>query len=397
VETVTTETGKDPIVSFASTGNLFRASRRIVIKVGSSLLTDRDNSLRRQWLATLVHDITELHAAGKQMVIVSSGAIALGRQTLNYGTRKLELAEKQAAAACGQIVLCAEWAKVFQLSQPEPLATAQILLTLDDSENRARYLNARNTFATLLAHSNIVPIVNENDTVATEEIRVGDNDRLAARVAQMISADLLILLSDVDGLYTKDPRIDPHSAVLIKQVDEITPEIMEMAGGVGSASASGGMYTKIDAAKIAVGAGCHMLIGKGTEPHPIRSLLEGGVSTWFKAKANPQSARKHWISGTLRSHGSFVVDEGARSALLDGKSLLPAGIAEVKGDFDRGDAVAIETLGGRRIGKGLSEYSSYDARKIIGMKSSEIEMILGYKNRDTLIHRDDMVLENGSD
>jgi glutamate 5-kinase len=408
---------EDLTEKMSSTDNLFSAARRIVIKVGSALLTDLDNKVRREWLATLADDIAELHAAGKQIVIVSSGAIALGRQTLNYGTRKLELAEKQAAAACGQIMLCAEWARVFQLrdcrqdSGPsknvgsdklklfghfQPLATAQILLTLDDSENRDRYLNARNTFAILLSQSNIVPIVNENDTVATEEIRVGDNDRLAARVAQMISADLLILLSDVDGLYTKDPRIAPHEAVLVSEVDEITPEILEMAGGVGSASASGGMYTKIDAAKIAVGAGCHMLIGRGTEPHPILSLLNGGARTWFKAKANPQSARKHWISGTLRSRGSFIVDDGAKSALLAGKSLLPAGIAEVKGDFDRGDAVAIETLGGRRIGKGLSEYSSSDSRKIIGMKSSEIETVLGYKNRDTLIHRDDMVLENGA-
>lgn len=380
-----------------SLDNLFSTSRRVVIKVGSSLLTDHDNKVRREWLATLAHDVAELHANGQQTVIVSSGAIALGRQTLQCGTRKLELAEKQAAAACGQIILCAEWARVFQLNHLGPLETAQILLTLDDSEDRARYLNARNTFATLLAHSNIVPIVNENDTVATEEIRVGDNDRLAARVAQMISADLLILLSDVDGLYTKDPRVDPHSAKLVSEVDEITPEIVEMAGGVGSALGSGGMQTKIDAAKIAVGAGCHMLIGRGTESHPIRSLRSSGPGTWFKAEANPQSARKHWISGTLRSRGSFLVDDGARSALLAGKSLLPAGIAEVKGQFDRGDAVVIETLGGRRIGKGLSEYSANDARKIIGMKSSEIEAILGYKYRDTLIHRDDMVLENGID
>jgi glutamate 5-kinase len=371
---------------------VFETSQRIVIKIGSSLLVDSDGKARRSWLMALADDIASLHARGKKIILVSSGAIALGRQVLGWSGRTLELDEKQAAAACGQIRLCGEWASAFQREECQ-LPTAQILLTLDDSENRRRYLNARHTFEILLSQPNVIPIVNENDTVATDEIRVGDNDRLAARVAQMISADLLVLLSDVSGLYTSNPG-SGDQARLIHEVTQISPEIEAMAGGVGSEVGSGGMRTKIDAAKIAVAAGCHMLIANGIELHPIRSLLNGCDCTWFKAKANPTSARKHWILGKLRSHGTYVVDDGAAQALAKGKSLLPAGVRKVKGEFERGDAVTIETLHGRTIGKGLSEYSSAQAMRIIGTHSHDIENILGFKYRDTLVHRDDMVLES---
>ena len=371
---------------------LFESSRRIVIKIGSSLLIDSNNKAREAWLSALASDIAELHVRGKRIVLVSSGAIALGRHSLGWSGRRLELDEKQAAAACGQIRLCAEWANALQ-STKSLLIPAQILLTLDDSENRRRYLNARHTFETLLAQKNVIPIVNENDTVATDEIRVGDNDRLAARVAQMISADLLVLLSDVLGLYTENPTKAHNAATLVRQVIQITPDIEAMAGGVGSDVGSGGMRTKVEAAKIAVAAGCHMLIADGTQLHPIHSLIDGFDCTWFTAKQNPSSARKHWISGKLRSRGSYIVDDGAASALINGKSLLPAGVRHVKGSFERGEAVAIETLSGKRIGKGLSEYSSEQATRIVGVRSDEIERILGFKYRDTLIHRDDMVIE----
>jgi glutamate 5-kinase len=375
-----------------SVSALFETSQRIVIKIGSSLLIDSQNTSRRALLKALAEDIAKLRTRGKQVVIVSSGAIALGRQTLGWSGRTLELDEKQAAAACGQIKLCGEWANAFQFEEGA-LEPAQILLTLDDSENRRRYLNARHTFEILLALPNVIPIVNENDTVATDEIRVGDNDRLAARVAQMISADLLVLLSDVEGLYTSDPSTNQDSATLIREVTQITSGIEAMAGGVGSGFGSGGMHTKIEAAKIAVAAGCHMLIASGRDLHPIRSMLGGGDCTWFKAKANPSSARKHWILGKLRSHGTFIVDDGAANALMKGKSLLPAGVAQVRGEFERGDAVTVETEKGHTIGKGLSEYSSTQAKQIIGAQSKEIESILGFKYRDTLIHRDDMVIE----
>jgi len=371
---------------------LFETSRRVVIKIGSSLLVDSDNTARRGWLNALAKDIYHLHKRKKQLVIVSSGAIALGKQTLGWSTRRLELDEKQAAAACGQIRLCAEWASAFQFDQ-NTLQPAQILLTLDDSENRRRYLNARHTFESLLAQPMVIPIVNENDTVATDEIRVGDNDRLAARVAQMISADLLVLLSDVRGLYRTDPRTSPDQSMLIREVSQITSEIEAMAGGVGSALGSGGMRTKIEAAKIAAAAGCHMLIALGTEANPIQGLIEGAECTWFKASATPSSARKHWISGKLRSLGTYVVDEGAAQALSRGKSLLPAGVGQVRGEFGRGDAVTIETKQGRQIGKGLSEYSSEQATRIIGAHSDEIENILGFKYRDTLVHRDNLVMD----
>jgi glutamate 5-kinase len=266
------------------------------------------------------------------------------------------------------------------------------LLTIDDSENRQRYLNARNTLTALLAAPHIIPIVNENDTVATSEIRVGDNDRLAARVAQMMSADLLVLFSDIDGLYKENPTTNAN-AEFISEIDRLTPEIEAMAGGAGSAFGSGGMRTKIEAARIAFAAGCSMIIGRGIEPHPVRRLIEGERCTIFRASSTPKSARKHWISGSLHAVGSYIADEGAAAALLNGKSLLPAGVRRIEGVFGRGDAVLIKNENGRILGKGLSAYSSEDARRIIGRKSSEIEQILGYKYRDTLVHRDDMVIE----
>jgi glutamate 5-kinase len=372
--------------------DLFDRAHRIVIKVGSAILIGPDNSVRSAWLSSLANDIADLCEKGKQVIVVSSGAVALGRKTLGFDGRALDLHEKQAAAACGQITLCAKWANAFQFEDRQPLYPAQVLLTLDDSENRRRYLNARNTFETLLSKSNIIPVVNENDTVATAEIRVGDNDRLAARVAQMISADLLVLLSDVQGLFDADPTID-KTASLMPVVSEITAEIESAAGGVRSAVGSGGMQTKIEAAKIATAAGCHMLIAYGIEPHPIQSLIKGGECSWFKAKINPQSARKHWISGILKSKGSYIVDSGAVAALSSGKSLLPAGVRLVEGKFERGDAVMIETSDGKKVGKGLTDYSSADAVKIIGTRSNQIEAILGMKYGDTLVHRDNMVLE----
>jgi glutamate 5-kinase len=368
-----------------------RNIRRVVIKVGSSLMIGEDNQVRETWLRTLAKDISELRRQEIQVAVVTSGAVALGRQTLRYGNRALKLEEKQAAAACGQINLFSHWERAFQAENTN-LHGAQILLTLDDSENRKRYLNARNTFETLLAEPQIVPIINENDTVATAELIVGDNDRLAARVAQMISADLLFLFSDVDGLYTSNPTVDAR-AVHIPELRQITPEIEAMAGGAGSPFGSGGMRTKIEAAKIALAAGCDMIIGKGFDPHPIQRILSGERCTRFRAEASPKSARKHWISGSLQPTGTIVVDDGARAALIKGNSLLPAGVRAVQGTFERGDAVIIKDLRGRVLGKGLSAYSSADAERIAGFKSSEIERILGYKGRDTLIHRDDMALE----
>lgn len=368
-------------------------SRRVVVKIGSSLIIGTDLQARENWLKTLAEDIKNLRREGKQVIIVTSGAIALGRNVLRWGTRRLELEEKQAAAACGQIKLISHWAKAFQSeNEAESLYPAQILLTIDDSENRRRYLNACNTLSTLLAAPHIIPIVNENDTVATSEIRVGDNDRLAARVAQMMSADLLVLFSDIDGLYKENPHMNPN-AEFVSEINHLTPEIEAMAGGAGSAFGSGGMRTKIEAARIALAAGCSMIIGRGIEPHPVKRLVEGERCTIFRASSTPKSARKHWISGSLHAVGSYIADAGAAAALLNGKSLLPAGVLRIEGVFGRGDAVLIKNENGRILGKGLTNYSSNDAERIVGRKSGEIEGILGYKYRDTLVHRDDMVIE----
>lgn len=368
---------------------MFSEAKRIVIKVGSSLLVEEAGKLRAGWLAAFAQDVAELVAQQKEVILVTSGAIALGRAQLGLKNKSmLHLEEKQAAAACGQIALFSAWAEA--LAQHN-LKIGQVLLTADDSIHRRRYLNARNTIDTLL-DLGAVPIINENDTVATTEIRFGDNDRLSARVAQMSAADMLILLSDIDGLYTADPTQKPD-AQFIEEVASITPDIERMAGGAGSSVGTGGMVTKIEAARIAMGAGCNMVIARGTENHALKTLLAGGKHTRFVAKESPIGARKRWIAGSVHPAGSITIDDGAKSALSGGKSLLPAGVTTVEGDFDRGDTVLIRDAAGKVIGKGMIAYSSVDAVRIMGKKSAEIENIIGYKGRDVLIHRDDMVLD----
>jgi glutamate 5-kinase len=364
------------------------AARRVVVKVGSALLVEPSTgSVNRAWLESLAEDIAALRARGQEVVLVSSGAIALGRRELGLGRGKLKLEEKQAAAAVGQIRLAHAWKDVLEECG---LTVAQVLLTLGDTEERRRYLNARNTLTTLL-RLGAIPVINENDTVATAEIRYGDNDRLGARVAQMVSADCLVLLSDVDGLYTADPTREPD-AQFIPEVDGITPEIEAMAGGSASDVGSGGMATKVVAAKIAVAAGCNLCIAAGRDVHPLRRIESGARCTWFVADASPVTVRKQWIAGMLKPAGEITVDEGAVRALRDGKSLLPAGVTEVKGRFDRGDAVLVRDPAGVEIARGLAAYSSGDAERIRGRRSGEVEQLLGYRGRDEMIHRDDLVL-----
>lgn len=365
-------------------------AKRIVIKIGSSLLTDEaEGSMREEWLAALAEDIAAFSKQKKEIIVVTSGAVALGRLQLGLKSKtQMHLEEKQAAAACGQIELFAAWRDA--LAQHK-LKVAQLLLTADDSIERRRYLNARNTLDTLI-ELGAIPIINENDTVATAEIRFGDNDRLAARVAQMAGADLLILFSDINGLYDADPIKNPD-AKFIAEVRAITPEIEAMAGGSSSDVGSGGMITKMAAAKIAMSAGCNMIIACGTDPHPLKALSEGASFTRFIAPESPLSARKHWIAGSVHPAGSVTVDDGAVTALKGGKSLLPAGVKAVDGKFDRGDTVLIKDNKGSVIGKGIISYAAEDAVRIQGKKSQEIEQILGFKRRDVLIHRDDMVLE----
>ncbi len=361
---------------------------RVVVKVGSALLVDQETGrINRAWLETLVEDLRRLRRRGQQVILVSSGAIALGRRHLKLPKGPLRLEESQAAAAVGQIRLAHAYK---ELLEDDDVTVAQILLTLQDSEQRRRYLNARATIEALLALG-AVPVINENDTVATSEIRYGDNDRLAARVAQMASADCLVLLSDVDGLYTADPGKDPK-ATFIPQVTHITPEIEAMAGKSGSDVGSGGMTTKIAAAKIATSAGCHMVIASGYQKHPLRRIEQGARCTWFLRTSNPAAARKQWIAGTLRPAGSMTVDAGALRALLEGKSLLPAGVTGARGRFDRGDTVSVLTPEGAEIARGISAYSDQDAARIMGRRSSEILSILGFRGRDEMIHRDDLVL-----
>ncbi len=374
----------------ASAARLTKA-RCVVVKIGSSLLVDdTTGELRSEWLRALVDDVAELRTAGQHVVLVSSGAIALGRGILGLRDKVLRLEESQAAAAAGQVHL----AHAYQAAlAAKGLACAQILLTIEDTEQRRRYLNARNTFNTLLKLG-AVPVVNENDSVATNEIRYGDNDRLAARVAQMISADCMVLLSDVDGLYSADPSADP-AAKHFTEVAAITPEIEAMAGGVSSNVGSGGMVTKLAAARIATGAGCAMAISNGRILNPLHALVNGARCTWFLPHASPAAARKQWIAGSLEPGGRVLLDAGAANALLSGKSLLPAGVREVTGEFNRGDAVIIAGPDGAEIGRGLSAYSSRDARRILGHKSREIEQLLGYRGRDEMIHRDDFVLTGG--
>lgn len=363
-------------------------ARRIVVKVGSSLLVERSTGqVNRAWLATLAQDIKQLRDAGQEVLLVSSGAIALGRRQLGLATGKLKLEESQAAAAVGQIRLAHAWTEALE---QHGLTVAQILLTFADTEERRRYLNARSTLGTLLKLGSI-PVINENDTVATAEIRYGDNDRLAARVAQMISADCLVLLSDVDGLYTADPTRDP-TARFIPEIRGISAEIEAMAGGVSSDVGSGGMATKIAAARIAVSAGCHMCVSLGKELHPLRRIGEGVRCSWFYPDVTPVTVRKQWIAGTLKPAGELMIDEGALAALQRGKSLLPAGVTRVMGRFDRGDAVRVCSAAGVEVARGLSAYSSGDAERICGRQSSDIEALLGFRGRDEMIHRDDLVL-----
>jgi glutamate 5-kinase len=364
-------------------------AKRIVVKIGSSLLVDgASGTLKADWLAALADDIAALRAAGKDVIVVSSGAIALGRNVLKLPKGALKLEDSQAAASVGQIDLAHAYEEAFRARS---LVAAQVLLTLGDTEERRRYLNARNTMTTLLKLG-AVPVVNENDTVATTEIRYGDNDRLAARVASMMSADCLVLLSDVDGLYTAPPGAGVNARKL-EEVTDITPEIEAMAGDVGSELSKGGMVTKIEAAKIAVAAGTHMVIASGRVMHALEPLGRRGTGTWFIARQDPVTSRKRWIAGTLEPRGAFTVDQGAAKALASGKSLLPAGVTRVEGSFERGDAVVIRNGEGIEIGRGLTAYDHEEAKAIIGRKSGEIEAILGYFGRAELIHRDDMVLQ----
>jgi glutamate 5-kinase len=370
------------------TPNPLQRARRVVIKVGSALLVDAASGrLNRAWLETLVADVVRLHRQGKEVVLVSSGAIALGRRHLGLPKGPLRLEESQAAAAVGQIRLAHAYK---ELLEQWDLQVAQVLLTLEDSEQRQRYLNARATLSALLARG-AVPVINENDTVATAEIRYGDNDRLAARVAQMISADCVILLSDIDGLYTADPNRDP-TAQFIPLVREITPQIEAMGGESASDMGRGGMATKIIAARIAVAAGCHFCIAAGAPRHPVRRIEQGGRSTWFRPLASPVAARKQWIAGTLKPAGILRVDDGAARALSAGKSLLPAGVTAVQGRFERGDTVSVQNTDGRELARGIVAYSDSEALRIIGRRSEEIPAVLGFAGRDELIHRDDLVL-----
>lgn len=370
------------------------AARRVVIKVGSSLLIDQETGKPHEArFAAIAADAAKLRAEGKSIIIVSSGAVALGRRALGLKAGKLRLEEKQAAAAAGQPKLMRAWEDALARYDAP---VAQALLTLDDTELRRRWLNARATMETLLERG-AIPIVNENDTVATEEIRYGDNDRLAARVAQMLGADVLVLLSDIDGLYDADPRSNPNAAH-IPEVRKLTPEIVAMAGGVNAAAGvgSGGMATKIDAARIAMTAGCSTLITLGARTHaqggPIAAVAEGERGTWFLAEVSPETARRQWLAGALRAAGSVRVDAGAARALKSGKSLLAAGVTAVAGRFERGDAIDVIGPDGATVARGVSAYSAEDAVKLIGRQSDDFETILGYRGRPALIHVDDMVL-----
>lgn len=371
-------------------------AKRVVIKIGSALLIEpTSGAVHTDWLAALGKDIADLKAAGKDVLIVSSGAIALGRKKLGLPQGELRLEQSQAAAAAGQLDLVNAYQQVLS---PHGYKTAQILLTLGDTEERRRYLNARHTIDTLLGLG-AIPVVNENDTVATNEIRFGDNDRLAARVASMISADCLVLLSDVAGLYSADPRKDA-SAEFISLVEAITPEIEAMAGKAPATTAnnvgSGGMITKLAAARIANGAGCHMAITDGTKANAVAALRNGGTATWFAAQESPRQSRKQWIAATLAPLGNITIDAGALRALEQGKSLLPAGITKVAGSFGRGEAVVIQDETGSEIARGLVNYGGDDARRIAGVNSSKIEGILGFSGRPELIHRDDLVMTNAA-
>lgn len=361
-------------------------AKRLVVKIGSALLVDRETGLRSDWLHALAEDVAAIRARGTDVILVSSGSIALGRGVLGLPAGDLPLEQSQAAAAVGQIRLARAYEEALA---PHAIKTAQILVTLEDSENRRRYLNQRATIETLLG-LDVTPIVNENDTVATDEIRYGDNDRLAAQVAVTVGADCLVLLSDVDGLYTDNPNInkDAHRYDI---VEKITPEIEAQAGDAGSGLSKGGMKTKIMAAKLATDAGCAMVITLGTPLNPLKTLENGARCTWFTAQTNPQAARKRWIAA-MKPQAEVVVDAGAQTALTSGKSLLPIGITDVRGNFGRGDPVAILSISGVRLGLGLSRYSSEETLAIKGVRSQDIATVLGHEGRSAFIHRDDMVI-----
>ncbi len=380
------------MVAVNSAGNTAAAAvdsaSTIIIKIGSSLLVeDSHGAVNSAWLADVASDIAMLRKAGKNVVVVSSGAIALGRRELGIDGRELALEEKQAAAATGQVTLAHAWREALAA---HGIGVAQILLSPEDTETRRRHLNARATMGALL-ELGAVPVVNENDTVATAEIRFGDNDRLAARVAAMISADLLVLLSDIDGLYSANPR-KSADAVLVPQVDSLNDEVMAMAGSANAAYASGGMVTKLEAARIAMNAGCGMIICDGQGTRPLSAVMGGARHTLFRAEHTPLTARKRWIGGSLAPRGGLRVDDGALRAIRQGRSLLPAGVTSVAGNFERGDLIAIEDAAGHVIGHGLSAYSAADARVILGHKSREIEGLLGYRGRDEVVHADNLVM-----
>ena len=363
-------------------------ARRIVVKVGSALLVDAESArINRAWLETLVEDLLRLRGRGQRVILVSSGAIALGRRRLGLKHGTLRLEESQAAAAVGQIRLAHAYKELLESND---VTVAQVLLTLEDSERRRRYLNARATLESLL-ELGALPVINENDTVATAEIRYGDNDRLAARVAQMTGADCLVLLSDVAGLYSADPNRDPN-ARLVREVRQLTPEIEAMGGRSASQLGSGGMAAKIAAARIALAAGCHMCIAAGAPRHPLRLIEEGAECTWFIPTSSPAAARKQWIAGTLRPAGAITIDAGALRALFEGRSLLPAGVTGTRGRFDRGDTVSVLAADGSEVARGIIAYSDGDAARIMGRRSSEIAELLGFRGRDEMIHRDDLVL-----
>ncbi|MBR9863941.1 MAG: glutamate 5-kinase [Rhodobacteraceae bacterium] len=375
------------IVSALGVDNPLKTAQRVVIKIGSALLVDaQSGQLRTGWLKALAKDIAAQKQQGRDVVVVSSGSIALGRRVLGLPDGALPLDQAQAAAAVGQIRLARAYEEFLA---PYGINTAQVLLTLDDSANRRRYLNSRATFGALLSHG-VVPIVNENDTVATDEIRFGDNDRLAAQVASMAGADVLVLLSDVDGFYSANPKTDP-TAQKFETVTEITPELEAMAGDAGTAAAKGGMKTKLMAAKTAMRAGCAMAIMEGNRHEPLAALQNGTACSWFLAATNPQAARKQWIAG-MKPRGTIVVDAGAVAALQSGKSLLSAGVVAVTGTFERGDPVRIADAQNNECARGLIGYSSSESKAISGCHSAEIASVLGYAGRAALVHRDDMVI-----
>jgi glutamate 5-kinase len=365
-------------------------ARLLVVKIGSALVADQAEP-RTAWLDSVAADIAEARARGASVIVVSSGAIALARSALGLSQPRLRLEEKQAAAAVGQIRLAQAWTSALAA---HGMVAAQLLLTLEDTEDRRRYLNARATLTTLLGLG-CVPVINENDSVATAEIRFGDNDRLAARVAEMVQADQLVLLSDIDGLYTADPKRDP-AARHIPEVPAVTAEIEAMGGDPPPGYSSGGMRTKLAAARIATQAGCAMAIAVGQAEHPLRALAAGGRCTWFLPAPDGRSARKRWIAGSLQPAGRLIVDLGAARALAAGRSLLPAGVRGVYGEFERGDAVLVQDFAGDTLARGLSAYASADARRIAGHRSDDIERLLGWRGRDEMVHRDDLVLTPAS-